>query len=366
MQDKVPFVFNWLFYTAKPVIPRRFQIFLRRRLAAYKRRKYDHIWPIDPNSATPPEGWEGWPDGKKFALVLSHDVDTIVGYNKVLDLAALEERLGFRSTFNFVPERYGKVSLNLLDELRRHGFSVGVHGLKHDGKLFLSRRIFERSAVRINAYLSEWKTGGFSSPSMHRNLHWMTALNIDYSICTFDTDPFEPQPDGVGTIFPFLVYRNSGQDAGKGYRIQKTGDSGENSKSSPERRTQNQESSFYIEVPYTLPQDSTLFVILQEKTIGIWKRKLDWVAEKGGMALLNTHPDYMNGSSKWGLEEYPMRFYEEFLHYIKENYEGRYWHALPKEVARFWREKMVPRENPNKQESFEYQAYSENPAGVQL
>ena len=43
-----------------------------------------------------------------------------------------------------------------------------------------------------------------------------------------------------------------------------------------------------------MPQDHLLFVILQEKNIDIWKRKLDWIAEKGGMALLNTHSDYMS------------------------------------------------------------------------
>ena len=140
-------------------------------------------------------GWQGWPEGKKFALVLSHDVDTTEGYKNVLNVADLEERLGFRSSFNFVPERYGKISLALLDELRRRGFGVGVHGLKHDGKLFLSKRSFDRQAQRINAYLKEWNTQGFTSPSMHHRLDWMTALNIKYSISTFDTDPFEPQPD---------------------------------------------------------------------------------------------------------------------------------------------------------------------------
>ena len=30
------------------------------------------------------------------------------------------------------------------------------------------------------------------------------------------------------------------------------------------------------------------------------------------------------------------RYYEEFLEYIKSKYEGQYWHALPRDVARFW------------------------------
>ena len=46
----------------------------------------------------------------------------------------------------------------------------------------------------------------------------------------------------------------------------------------------------YIELPYTLPQDFTLFVLLQEKTPKTWMKKLDWIAEKGGMALVNVHP----------------------------------------------------------------------------
>jgi hypothetical protein len=95
---------NHLFYTFKLMIPRRVQIALRRHLAAHKRRKYADTWPIDPNSATPPQGWTGWPGGKKFALVLCHDGDTIRGCNNVLKLAELEESMGFRSCFSFVPE----------------------------------------------------------------------------------------------------------------------------------------------------------------------------------------------------------------------------------------------------------------------
>jgi hypothetical protein len=297
---------NWIFYTLKPVIPRPLQILARRQIVRYRRLRYAQIWPIDPNSAKPPEGWQGWPESMQFALVLSHDVDSIKGYRNVLKLAELEENLGFRSTFNFVPERYGKISLPLIDELRKRGFGVGIHGLKHDGKLFLTKKIFLKQAARINAYIREWNVRGFSSPSMHHNLGWMGALDIDFSISTFDTDPFEPQPDGVGTIFPFWVAADA---PNKGF----------------------------VELPYTLPQDSTLFVIMQEKTIDLWKKKVDWIADKGGMALLNTHPDYMNfagGGSE--AEEYPLRHYVEFLDYLRTRYRDRYWNALPSEVARFW------------------------------
>jgi hypothetical protein len=81
---------------------------------------------------------------------------------------------------------------------------------------------------------------------------------------------------------------------------------------------------------------------MKEKNIDIWKKKLDWVAEKGGMALLIAHPDYMNCKKKeGGNAEYPMKYYEELLDYVKTKYKGQYWHVLPKEMARFWKERMV-------------------------
>ena len=92
----------------------------------------------------------------------------------------------------------------------------------------------------------------------------------------------------------------------------------------------------YVELPYTLPQDFLLFILLQEKNIDIWKKKLDWIADHGGMALFNAHPDYMNFETTSHYEEYPVKYYEEFLEYIKSKYEGQYWNALPKDVSRFW------------------------------
>jgi hypothetical protein len=51
-----------------------------------------------------PTGWPGWPGGKKFALVLTHDVEGAAGLAKCRQLMELEQSLGFRSSFNFIPE----------------------------------------------------------------------------------------------------------------------------------------------------------------------------------------------------------------------------------------------------------------------
>ena len=278
------------------------------------RKSCAKVWPINESASGAPSGWTGWPENKKFALVLTHDVDTKGGQDKCAHLAEMEEELGFRSCFSFVPKRY-PVSSELRERLTRNGFEVGVHGLYHDGKLYRSRQIFRERADQINRYIQEWGACGFRSPAMHHQLDWLHDLNIEYDSSTFDTDPFEPQPDGTETIFPFFVAGNSNQ---KGY----------------------------VELPYTIPQDSTLFVFMNERTIDIWKRKLDWVARHGGMALFLTHPDYMNFEGKEaGLEKYPANYYQEILQYIKSRYEGQYWHALPKEMARFWVKRMKRRMN---------------------
>ena len=91
-----------------------------------------------------------------------------------------------------------------------------------------------------------------------------------------------------------------------------------------------------MELPYTLPQDFTLFILFREENIDIWKKKIAWIAENGGMALLNTHPDYMSFKGRPGYEEYPARYYEEFLQHVTENYAGKYWCPLPHEIADFW------------------------------
>ena len=298
---------NSFYYKIKPLIPRSLQIWLRRMIVYRKLKKYSNVWPIDDRAGKPPEGWTGWPEGKKFALVLTHDVESARGVGRCLELAKLEERLGFRSSFNFVAEGY-KVSDRLRDELTARGFEVGIHGIKHNGNPFRSKEIFQGQAIKINQYLKDWKSVGFRCPCMYHNLEWIGELDIHYDASTFDTDPFEPQPDGVRTIFPFWVSRDS---TPKGY----------------------------VELPYTLPQDFTVFVLMGEKGIEMWKNKLDWIVKCGGMALLNAHPDYVDfGGKKKKVGKYPVRYYEEFLSYVKDGYKGQYWHVLPRDMARFWAE----------------------------
>jgi hypothetical protein len=120
-------------------------------------------WPVLPGSEKPPQNWPGWPDGKKFALVLTHDVEGRSGVAKCRQLMELERQLGFRSCFSFVPQGEYSISRILRNELTRNGFEVGVHDLHHDGKLFHNRQDFTEKAARINGYLKDWGAVGFRS-----------------------------------------------------------------------------------------------------------------------------------------------------------------------------------------------------------
>jgi len=303
------------YYSFKHLIPWKLRLAMRRKLAGYRRVKYAAEWPIDKKAGATPPGWPGWPDRKQFALVLTHDVEGAKGLSRVPQLMELEIKYGFRSSFNFVPEGEYRVSDQTRETLTRAGFEVGIHGLEHDGKLYWSRANFASKVERIKDYAREWNVRGFRSPFMQHRLPWLHELGLEYDLSTFDTDPFEPEPDGVATIFPFWVPGPN--------------DSG------------------FTELPYTLPQDFTLYVVLREQTNEIWKRKLDWIAQSGGMALLNTHPDYMCfDKNEQARDEYPVARYEDFLKYLREKYDGLFWAATPLEVARYYCE-SVPRLDRN-------------------
>jgi len=286
-----------LYYRLRPLIP----VSVRRRLQ--RRRKIeatDHWYLPDalaesvaeglPTESTAPRIVHPWPGGARYGLVLTHDVETEAGFRNVLRLADVEEELGFRSSWNVVPYKY-KIDERILGELRSRSFEIGIHGYKHDGRLFWSRREFERRAPAINRALARYGAVGFRAPMVHRNLEWLQGLDVKYDASCFDVDSFQPIPGGVGTIWPFM--------AGK-----------------------------FVELPYTLPQDHTLLVALGRRDGRIWETKRDFLIRHHGMVLMLTHPDYLTSDEQLDL-------YRRFLTTTRDI--GGYWHALPREVAAWWR-----------------------------
>ena len=297
-----------LYYLLKPALPRAFTRLLRRVYRnshgdgaamnwPIERRYVAFTWNILARVLRESPGEELifkslWPEGRQFCLVLTHDVERKAGVEFVLRVADLEEKLGFRSSFNFVPKDY-ELDAALVNELRKRGFEVGIHGLKHDGRLFDSRPGFDRAATQINDYLRSLNAVGFRSPLTLRNPDWMQALDIEYDASFFDTDPFEPMPGGTMSIWPFFLGR-------------------------------------FVELPYTLVQDYTLTDILREDTPRVWLEKVEFVRAHCGMALLNSHPDYLLDPSR-------LKVYSDFLQAMQGMEDC--WKALPRDVASWWKDR---------------------------
>jgi hypothetical protein len=298
-----------LYYRVKPAIPHELRLKLRSYIASRQRCRSANVWPINESAIQRPDWWCGWPGGKRFAFVLTHDVEGRKGMERCRALAQLEIDLGFRSSFNFVPEGEYDTPAALRSYLTDHGFEVGVHDLHHDGSLYRSKAEFIAGAERINEHLERWQAVGFRSAFMFHNLEWLKELDVLYDASTFDTDPFEPQSDGAATIFPFWVERSDG--------------------------------SGYVELPYSLPQDSTLYLVLGEKTNEIWKHKLEWIAKHGGMALVNVHPDYTAFGERAGRTEFPVKLYKEFLAHVTAQFGDDAWYTLPRNVAAFVKESVA-------------------------
>ncbi len=233
-----------------------------------------------------------WPDDYQMSAVLTHDVETKMGVALVDRLAAIEEKYGLRSAWNFIPYKYN-VDPGLLRDLKDRGHEIGVHGYNHDGRLFESRRTFDRRTGPINQALATYGSTGFRAPMVHRNLNWLQSLNVDYDASCFDIDPFQAMPGGIGSVWPFI--------AGK-----------------------------FVELPYTLPQDHTLLISLGETTSRIWEDKLAYLRTLAGMAMLVTHPDYLDIPQRLGV-------YESFLEHLKSQTDC--WHVLPVEIAKWWRQR---------------------------
>jgi len=298
--------FKRAYYLAKPLLPRGLCRNLRRLSRTATERSFGLRWPIEDRYARfqwaiAQEVLERvgrkaashihfWPQGHEFAFAITHDVETADGQAFARTVADLDAHYGFRSSFNFVPEGY-RLDWKLIDELRDRGFEIGVHGLNHDGNGFSSYAEFMRRAERINGYARELGAVGFRAPLTHRNPAWMQALDIEYDLSFFDTDPYEPIPGGTMSIWPFMI-------------------------------------GHFVELPYTLVQDHTLIKVLQESTPAIWLRKLPFLRRYHGLALVGTHPDYLMDTTTW-------QVYADFLKAMRA--QGDFWHALPRDIARWWR-----------------------------
>jgi peptidoglycan/xylan/chitin deacetylase (PgdA/CDA1 family) len=297
-----------LYYRVKRVIPRRWLLSARRVFMRRTGLPGFPGWPFDASvdrlvhfyalclltardSSSAAFRWF-WPHSRRAAVMLTHDVESAAGLRLAVDVADIEEARGFRSSFNVVVADY-PLDMGIIRELECRGFEIGLHGLHHDRSLFSSRAEFERQLPRLREAAQRLGTVGFRSPATHRVVEWLPELPASYDGTMSHSDPYEPQPGGCCTLWPFRL-------------------------------------GPLVELPYTLPQDHTLFTLLRERSAQTWLTLLGEIEARYGLIHCLSHPDpgYLGVPDKRAL-------YVEFLDALAER--PRLWRALPRDIASWWR-----------------------------
>ncbi len=298
------------YYLVRPVLPVEIRRHLQRRaLADWKMIPFPG-WPLDcsvdvflrevlvqllrhGNGRPVPFIWF-WPEGKSACAILTHDVETDAGQRFCPDLMGMNEEFGFRAAFQFVPEtRYARRE-NVHADVRARGHEINVHGLNHDGRLFVERTEFLRRAEKINAYAKSWGALGFRSPVLYRRQAWFSALDFDYDMSVPNTARLEAQRGGCCTVMPYFIGN-------------------------------------LVELPTTAVEDYTLLHILRDPSTDVWRRQLDTIASLNGIFNLIVHPDYLDTPRARAM-------YRTFLGELRARVDSSgIWAPLPRDAAAWWR-----------------------------
>jgi hypothetical protein len=235
-----------------------------------------------------------WPHGVPSGAIMTHDVEAAAGLGFVPKLMDLDDSFGIKSAFQVVPEVRYEAGKNFVDGVRARGFEVNVHDLNHDGSLYLEKAEFLRRAALINRYTAEFGTEGFRAGAMYRNQDWYDAFDFSYDMSVPNVAHLEPQRGGCCTVMPYFI--------GK-----------------------------ILELPLTTIQDYSLFHILGDYSIDLWKLQIDLILKRNGLISFIVHPDYI-------LDKRAQQVYTDLLkHLVQLREDHKIWIALPSEVNRWWR-----------------------------
>ena len=301
-----------MYYFVRPLLP----VAMRKYLQRIHLRGWDQLqfprWPVDrtvdnlfdqllllalrsQNHKQIPFIWF-WPDGAPSCAMMTHDVETTSGRDFCSTLMDIDDAFGIKSSFQVVPEERYDVTPDFLESIRVRGFEVVIHDLNHDGRLYRSRNEFLQRAAKVNAYGRKYGAHGFRAGVLYRKQLWYDALCFDYDMSVPSVAHLDPQRGGCCTVMPYFV-------------------------------------GSILELPVTMTQDYTLFNVLSDYSIDLWKKQIALVMEKHGLSNFIVHPDYIGASRERSV-------YEELLGYLATlRNERGLWIAKPGEVNRWWRQR---------------------------
>jgi hypothetical protein len=227
---------------------------------------------------------------------MTHDVETAMGVRLSPYLMDMEDAFGIKGSFQIIPESRYEVTEEFLESIRERGFEVVVHDLNHDGHLFRDKEQFLRRAKKINSYKERFGASGFRSAVLYRRQSWFDALDFSYDMSVPNVAHLDPQRGGCCTVMPYFV--------------------GE-----------------ILELPVTTTQDYTLFNILNDYSIDLWRKQIKLIMERHGLISCIVHPDYVGGARE-------RTVYEALLAHLADLREEKgVWIATPGEVNHWWRQR---------------------------
>jgi hypothetical protein len=235
-----------------------------------------------------------WPRGAQACVTMTHDVETADGRDFCAELMDVDDSFGIKACFQIVPEDRYAMPEQLLEAIRSRGFEIAVQDLNHDGRLFDNRPLFLERVARINSYAKQYSAKGFRSAVLYRNPDWYDDLDFSFDMSMPNVALLDPQPGGCCTVLPYFIGN-------------------------------------ILELPVTTTQDYTLFHLLGQRSIDLWKTQIDLILEHNGLAHFIVHPDYIQ-------ERDTKAVYLDLLGYLRE-LQGTtpLWVALPNEIDSWWR-----------------------------
>jgi hypothetical protein len=235
-----------------------------------------------------------WPRGSRGCILMTHDVESAVGRDSCAELLDIDDSYGMKASFQIVPEKRYAVPAPFLETIRERGCEIGIQDLNHDGRLFDDREEFRRRAAIINRYGREYGANGFRAAVLYRKPEWYDDLEFSFDMSMPNVAHLDPQRGGCCTVMPYFI--------GK-----------------------------ILELPVTTIQDYTLFHLLNDRSIDLWKNQVERILEKNGLVSFIVHPDYIR-------DQDTKSAYEALLGYLRELRENTLlWFALPSEIDSWWR-----------------------------
>ncbi|HCP48451.1 MAG TPA: hypothetical protein DIU15_20610 [Deltaproteobacteria bacterium] len=240
-----------------------------------------------------------WPGGKRFALLMTHDVDTRRGLAASGTILEEMAGMGLKPCFFLVGRGY-KWDDGFCDAVRQAGGEIGLHGDTHDNRIAFETAA--RAGNRLDSCqdrIQRHGIRGFRSPSLLVSDALYTAVGTrfawDSSVPDTDTHTLIGPRRGCATVFPF-------------------------------RRQQT------LVLPTTMPADDRLQLLGYEGMdfIAVLRRKWEHVRSVGGLCHFLTHPEpHLFGRRV--LRDLYRALLDEILD------AGDAWIATPSMVAKHWR-----------------------------